>query len=141
MPQAASAPLPPVLRPSEPPRRSLAELADVFDAATTSDLSGIEVRGVTLATGDLREGELFVAVQGANRHGAEVADVAISKGAVAVLTDAVGAARLSDAGVPVLVVDDPRARLGAISAWVYGTGADGDLPRSSRSPGPTARRA
>ncbi|GAB2696308.1 UDP-N-acetylmuramoyl-L-alanyl-D-glutamate--2,6-diaminopimelate ligase [Microbacterium marinum] len=128
MPQAASAPLPPVLRPSEPPRRSLAELADVFDAATTSDLSGIEVRGVTLATGDLREGELFVAVQGANRHGAEVADVAISKGAVAVLTDAVGAAALSGAGVPVLVVDDPRARLGAISAWVYGTGADGDLP-------------
>ena len=30
--------------------------------------------------------------------------------------------------MPVLVVDDPRAVLGALSAWVYGTGRDDDLP-------------
>ncbi|MFS0867999.1 Mur ligase family protein [Microbacterium sp. 179-B 1A2 NHS] len=128
MPNAASPPLPPVLRPSTSPRRSLADLAARFQAATADDLTGVEVTGVTLATGDLRAGELFVAVQGAKRHGAEVAGGAVARGAVAVLTDAAGAALLTDVGVPVLVVDDPRARLGAISADVYGTGADGQLP-------------
>ncbi|MDJ1113056.1 Mur ligase family protein [Microbacterium dauci] len=125
---AASAPLPPVLRPSDPPRRSLAELTAAFGAVTAADLQGIEVRGITLATADLRAGELFVAVQGANRHGAEVAPDAITKGAVAVLTDAAGAAIIGDTDVPVLVVPDPRAILGDVSAWVYGTGGDGDLP-------------
>ncbi len=128
MPNAASSPLPPVLRPSDPPRRSLRELADAFGARTDADLAGLEVHGVTLATADLRPGELFVAVRGANRHGAEVAGEAVAKGAVAIVTDAAGAELLADSPVPVLTVEDPRAVLGDLSAWVYGTGADGDLP-------------
>lgn len=128
MPDAASTPLPPVLRPSETPARSLAELAATFGAHGDAALDGIEVRGVTLATADLRPGELFVAVPGANRHGAEFAAAAIAAGAGAILTDDAGARLIGSAPVPVLVVDEPRARLGAISAWVYGTGAEADLP-------------
>jgi UDP-N-acetylmuramoyl-L-alanyl-D-glutamate--2,6-diaminopimelate ligase len=44
------------------------------------------------------------------------------------VTDADGAAIAADAGLPILVVDDPRGMLGDLSAWVYGTGADDDLP-------------
>lgn len=123
----ASAP-PPVLRPSHPRAVPLAVVAEHLRATVTGDPDGVSVQGVTLATADLRAGELFVAVRGANRHGAEVASAAIEKGAVAIVTDADGAALLTGTSVPVLVVDDPRARLGDLSALVYGTGAGADLP-------------
>lgn len=123
-----ASPMPPVLRPSAPPTRPLADLAAHVGASSTHDLSGLTVRGVTLATADLRSGELFVAVQGANRHGAELASHAVEQGAVAILTDDAGADLIADSVVPVLVVDDPRAVLGEVSAWIYGTGADSDLP-------------
>ena len=118
------APTPPVLRPEHPPRRRLTELAERFAARTIGDLAEVEATGITLATADLRPGEVFVAVPGARRHGAEFAADAVSRGAVAVVTDEAGAQAATAAGVPVLVVDDPRARLGAISAWMYGTDAD-----------------
>nr|WP_274637514.1 UDP-N-acetylmuramoyl-L-alanyl-D-glutamate--2,6-diaminopimelate ligase [Microbacterium bovistercoris] len=127
---SASAPasLPPVLRPEHPPVRALAELADRFGVAVHGRIDDAALTGITLATADLRAGEAFVAIQGANRHGAEYAATAAEKGAVAVITDAAGAELAADAGLPVIVVDDPRALLGELSAWVYGTGADDDLP-------------
>jgi len=125
--QNPSAP-PPVLRPSAPKAVPLADVAAHLGIDGSTDLDGVAVRGVTLATADLRPGELFVAVRGVHRHGAEFAADAIAQGAVAVVTDAAGAALLPDAHVPVLVVDDPRAVLGDLSALVYGTGADAALP-------------
>jgi UDP-N-acetylmuramoyl-L-alanyl-D-glutamate--2,6-diaminopimelate ligase len=121
---ADHAPVPPVLRPENPPRRGLSDLADRYARRVIGATEGIEVRGITLATADLRPGEVFVAVPGAQRHGAEFAQTAADQGAVAVVTDESGAAIAARTGLPVLVVDDPRARLGALSAWVYGTDAD-----------------
>lgn len=118
--------LPPVLRPENPPHRALAELADRFGRDTWGSLDGVEIRGITLATADLRTGEAFVAIRGVNRHGAEFAQVATEKGAAAIITDTAGAELAVDAGLPIVVVDDPRAVLGDLSAWVYGT--DTDLP-------------
>ncbi|WOF22089.1 UDP-N-acetylmuramoyl-L-alanyl-D-glutamate--2,6-diaminopimelate ligase [Microbacterium betulae] len=120
--------LPPVLRPENTPKRPLTALAERFGGELRGDASGVEVSGVTLATADLRPGEAFVAIRGVNRHGAEFAAVAAEKGAVAVVTDAGGAEIAAGSGLPVVVVDDPRAVLGALSAWVYRTGRDDDLP-------------
>mgnify|MGYP001083947489 CR=1 FL=1 len=131
MTSADSAPanLPPVLRPERPPVRSLRELAGrVGGELRNDDADDITLTGITLATADLRPGEAFVAIRGVNRHGAEFAAAAAAAGAVAVITDAAGAESATGAGIPVVVVDDPRARLGELSAWVYGTGADDDLP-------------
>jgi UDP-N-acetylmuramoyl-L-alanyl-D-glutamate--2,6-diaminopimelate ligase len=64
-----------------------------------------------------------------NRHGAEFAATAAERGAVAVVTDEAGADIAAAAGLPIVVVADPRALLGDLSAWVYGTGADDDLPQ------------
>jgi UDP-N-acetylmuramoyl-L-alanyl-D-glutamate--2,6-diaminopimelate ligase len=128
MPTDAASHLPPVLRPARPPRRSLSELARLFGSRVIGDADAVELGGITLATGDLRAGEAFVAIRGVNRHGAELAAVAAERGAVAVITDEEGAAIAAEAGLPIVVVDDPRARLGALSAWVYGTGPDDDLP-------------
>lgn len=120
--------LPPVLRPEHPPVRALDELARRFARETRGDTAGVSLTGITLATADLRPGEAFVAVQGGTRHGAEFAADAAAKGAVAVITDAQGAGIAADAGLPLLVVDDPRALLGDLSAWVYGTGPGESLP-------------
>lgn len=124
---AAPANLPPVLRPEHPPVRSLDELAHRFGGELRGE-PGITLTGITLATADLRAGEAFVAIRGVNRHGAEFARAAADKGAVAVITDAEGAGIAASAGLPIVVVDDPRALLGDLSAWVYGTGPDDDIP-------------
>ena len=113
--------LPPVLRPAHPPRRSLADLATRFGAQVRGETAGVEITGITLATADLRAGEAFVAIRGVNRHGAEFGAAAAGKGAVAIITDADGADIAHEAGVPLVVVDDPRALLGELSAWVYDT--------------------
>lgn len=129
MPTDAPSNLPPVLRPERPPRRDLAELARRFGVRSIGDVEGTTLTGITLATADLRAGEAFVAIRGVNRHGAEYAATAAERGAVAVITDDAGAAIAASAGLPIVVVDDPRASLGDLSAWVYGTGVDDDLPQ------------
>lgn len=124
----APANLPPVLRPDSPPVHTLEDLVARFGGEVRGDVSGVTLTGVTLATSDLRPGDVFVAAGGVNRHGAEFASAAADKGAVAVITDAAGAETAAGSGLPVLVVDDPRGILGALSAWVYRTGRDDDLP-------------
>jgi len=116
--------LPPVLRPAHPPQRALRDLADRFGAEVRGEATDVVLSGITLATADLRPGEAFVAIRGVNRHGAEFAPTAVAAGAVAIVTDAAGAEIAADTGVPIVVVDDPRARLGELSAWVYGTADD-----------------
>lgn len=123
----AASHLPPVLRPEHSPLRALRELADRFAIDTVGDLDAVSFSGITLATADLRPGEVFVAMQGVNRHGAEFASTAVSRGSVAVVTDVAGRDVAAAAGVPVIVVDNPRAVLGAMSAWVYGTEMDRPL--------------
>ena len=121
-----TAPVPPVLRPDRPLVRELNELAERFAVRRIGPSAGGRVTGITLATADLRPGEIFVAVPGSVRHGADFAPQAADLGAVAIVTDETGAERAAQTGLPVIVVDDPRARLGALSAWVYGT--DTDMP-------------
>jgi UDP-N-acetylmuramoyl-L-alanyl-D-glutamate--2,6-diaminopimelate ligase len=53
-------------------------------------------------------------------HGAQFSAAAAAAGAAAVLTDPGGRDSAIAAGLPVLVVADPRARLGEIAAWIYG---------------------
>ncbi|MDL9980516.1 Mur ligase family protein [Microbacterium sp. ASV49] len=124
---AAPANLPPVLRPEHPPVRTLDDLARRFGGELRGP-SDVTLTGITLATADLRAGEAFVAIRGVNRHGAEFAQTAADKGAVAVITDEDGAAIAAASGLPIVVVDNPRALLGDLSAWVYGTGPDDDIP-------------
>ncbi len=88
--------------------------AEVIGAADAS------VSGVTHASGEVRPGDLYAALPGARRHGAEFVDAAVDAGAVAVLTDPAGAAAAAAAGLPALVADDPRAVLGAAASAIYG---------------------
>ncbi len=81
--------------------------------------------GVTIDSRQVRRGDLYVALPGASAHGADFAAEALARGAVAVLTDPGGRDAAVATGLPVLIVPDPRALLGQISAWVYGRPAGG----------------
>ncbi|HWJ66220.1 MAG TPA: UDP-N-acetylmuramoyl-L-alanyl-D-glutamate--2,6-diaminopimelate ligase [Nocardioides sp.] len=85
---------------------------------------GVTVSGLTLDSRRVRPGDLYAALPGSRAHGAGFTAQAAAAGAVAVLTDAAGAALARGAGLPVLVVDEPRAVLGALAAEVYGRPAD-----------------
>ncbi|MER6492363.1 MULTISPECIES: UDP-N-acetylmuramoyl-L-alanyl-D-glutamate--2,6-diaminopimelate ligase [Streptomyces] len=96
----------------------LAELADQLGAATPA--AAAEIKGITHDSRAVRPGDLYAALPGARLHGADFAGQAASLGAVAVLTDPAGAERAAASGLPALVVDDPRARMGELAATIYG---------------------
>ncbi len=95
--------------------RAVGELTSAF--SKHPDLERISITGVSIDSHQIEAGDLFVAVAGAKVHGATYAGNAKLNGAVAVLTDEVGAALITD--LPVLVVADPRASAGAIAAWLH----------------------
>lgn len=97
-------------------------LAALAEAAGTDagDASGIAVTGVSASSGSTVAGDLYVGLPGARTHGARFAAEAARAGAVALLTDAEGAGLAAAASLPTLVVQNPRAVLGAVSARAYG---------------------
>ena len=103
-------------RPIEEFKRSVESVAAIANAELIGD-SSIEITGLTLSSIAVQEGDLFIALSGEKNHGADFAADAIARGAVAVLTDLVGAKKVS--GVPVIVSSNPRRAAGVISAWFY----------------------
>jgi UDP-N-acetylmuramoyl-L-alanyl-D-glutamate--2,6-diaminopimelate ligase len=96
----------------------LARLAELLPATLTG--LDAQVTGITHSSQAVRPGDLYAALAGANRHGAEFAAAAAASGATAVLTDDAGRSAALATGLPVLVIDDPRAVLGAAAAEIYG---------------------
>jgi UDP-N-acetylmuramoyl-L-alanyl-D-glutamate--2,6-diaminopimelate ligase len=111
------------IRPAEAQPRPLTGLGSLLAVRGGSSFSQNElgfITGVTLDSRAVRPGDLYVALPGARVHGAAFCGDAVAAGAAAVLTDPDGRMRAASAGVPVFVVNDPRARLGEVSCWVYG---------------------
>lgn len=110
-------------RPVQVSATPLAELADQLGAARPE--SAAQVTGITHDSRAVRPGDLYAALPGARLHGADFVAQALGLGAVAVLTDPAGAERATASGLPALVVDDPRARMGELATTIYGRpGAD-----------------
>jgi UDP-N-acetylmuramoyl-L-alanyl-D-glutamate--2,6-diaminopimelate ligase len=103
---------------------------DLVDVRGDPASASVSVTGVTISSLRVQPGDLYVAPAGARAHGATFAPRAVAEGAVAVLTDPAGLAVLDDlaradpggpgAGVPVLVVEHPRAVVGGLAARIYG---------------------
>jgi UDP-N-acetylmuramoyl-L-alanyl-D-glutamate--2,6-diaminopimelate ligase len=106
-------------RPVQVRPTALSQLRAAAGSGARLDGADVTVTGITSGTGFVRPGDLFAGLPGARAHGALFAPDAVAAGAVAVLTDTAGAASVPD-GVPMLVVDDVRKRLGPASAAVYG---------------------
>jgi UDP-N-acetylmuramoyl-L-alanyl-D-glutamate--2,6-diaminopimelate ligase len=106
------------LRPSDPSPRPLRELLDAVPGLRVQgSVDGVRVTGCTHDSRAVRPGDLYAALPGAHAHGADFAGQAAAAGAVAVLTDPAGAARVSG---PALVADHPRRLLGEVASWVHG---------------------
>lgn len=103
-------------RPIEEFKRTVEAVAAIANATFTGDAASV-ITGLTLSSHLVQEGDLFIALAGEKTHGADFVSEAISKGAVAVLTDALGASKIQ--GLPVIVCSNPRRAAGVISAWFY----------------------
>ncbi|MFI5985724.1 UDP-N-acetylmuramoyl-L-alanyl-D-glutamate--2,6-diaminopimelate ligase [Streptomyces sp. NPDC051555] len=78
------------------------------------------ITGITHDSRAVRPGDVYAALPGARLHGADFAPQAASLGATAVLTDPAGADRAAATGLPVLLVENPRDRMGELAAAIYG---------------------
>ena len=84
--------------------------------------AAVTVTGISLNSRTVEPGDLYVALPGALRHGADFVPQALAAGAAAILTDDAGARQLAlstETAVPVLVVDAPRNVVGPLSAMIY----------------------
>jgi len=100
----------------------LREIAEALGIQAPAGSAGVAVTGVSLNSRTVEPGDLYLALPGASRHGAEFAAQATAAGAVAILSDDDGAQRLladGGPGVPVLSVREPRTAVGPVSALVY----------------------
>lgn len=120
--------IPPILRPEMVQPVSLNSIAVRFALDNPGNLGEATVTGISMNTGDLRAGDLFVAMPGKKTHGALFIAKALELGAVAIVTDAAGVALAGELSVPVLILENPRSHLGDLAAFVYGNVA-GNLPR------------
>lgn len=102
-----------------------ADLADALGA----DLIGedLPLTGATLDSRTVRDGDLWIALQGENNHGAEFAAGALALGAAAVLTDDAGRALVESAAASagvrqpsILLAEDPRALAAPAAHLIYG---------------------
>lgn len=114
--------------PPRPVQVSAAPLAELADQLGIDALGGggdtapgaVEVTGITHDSRAVRPGDIYAALPGARFHGADFADQAAGLGAAAILTDPAGADRVQATGLPVLMVGDPRGRMGELAAAIYG---------------------
>ncbi|MET9799818.1 UDP-N-acetylmuramoyl-L-alanyl-D-glutamate--2,6-diaminopimelate ligase [Streptomyces sp. NPDC006368] len=120
-PKDAPAKHPGAPRPAQVRPTPLGELAARLDIQTPG--SG-EVTGITHDSRAVRPGDVYAALPGARLHGADFAGQAADLGAAAILTDPSGAERAAATGLPVLVTDDPRGRMGELAAEIYGRPGD-----------------
>ncbi len=110
--------MPGIPRPQTVAARRIADLATLLSAELVG--ADRDVSGITHNSAQVRPGDLYAALPGANRHGAQFVAAAAAAGAVAVLTDPAGVSAATTAGLPTLVVAEPRAVLGAAAAAIYG---------------------
>lgn len=116
-------------RPSAVTPVPLGTLGDAVGVVVPGTAADTPVTGISLDSRAVEAGDLYVALPGATRHGADFAAQAIGNGAVAVLTDEAGArlmALLADTPVPVLVVPAPRNVAGPLAFMIYAGRTGGD---------------
>jgi len=105
-----------MIRPLATYSLALSEVAHLVSAEILNS-SDVTISGISLRDKDIEAGDLFVAVPGANVHGAEFLESARSRGAVAVLTDAAGGEFARD--LPTLIVKDVRTAAATVAATLY----------------------
>lgn len=95
--------------------KCLAELAVALDLPAKAGWEKIMISGICEDTQRLESGNLFVAIPGKDRDGSAFVEMAVKRGAVAILAE-----HDLSATVPVLITPYARAALAQLSAAFYG---------------------
>ena len=95
---------------------SLTQAAELLNA-DVKNADEVSFTGLTHVDSEVQAGDIFLAFPGAKVHGAQFIESAISHGAVAVLTDAEGAAKSSL--LPTLIVKDVREAGAVLASSFY----------------------
>ena len=97
-------------------------LAGIAREDALADARDIVVRGLTLDSRRVREGDAFLALQGGSRHGIEFAPAAIERGAAVVLVEGADDSRLPipDSRFPAVRIDGLHDQVGEIAARFFG---------------------
>jgi UDP-N-acetylmuramoyl-L-alanyl-D-glutamate--2,6-diaminopimelate ligase len=85
-------------------------------AIGAAGLAGVDVRGVTNDSRDVRDGSLFVAIPGLHADGHDFVAAAAAAGASAAIVDRA----VPEVAIPQLVVAETRTALASAAAWWYG---------------------
>lgn len=112
----------PGFRPAAVEAVPLTAIGESIGVVVPGASGSVTVTGISLNSRTVEAGDLYVALPGATRHGADFVPQAVEAGAAAVLTDEAGARLLAfshDIAVPVLVAPEPRTLVGGLSALIY----------------------
>ncbi|MDI3213497.1 UDP-N-acetylmuramoyl-L-alanyl-D-glutamate--2,6-diaminopimelate ligase [Arthrobacter sp. AL12] len=128
-PGAYAAPSAPGFRPTAVAAVPLAAIGEAIGVVVPGASGSVAVTGISLNSRSVQPGDLYVALPGASRHGADFVSQALAAGASAVLTDDAGARLLAfshDIAAPVLLAREPRSLVGRLSALIYRSRPQGE---------------
>lgn len=95
----------------------LSHLSNLVSGTHTGEA---KVFGITHDSRSVQPGDLYVALPGANNHGIDFINEAISNGAVAIASDVHGVSIANKNGLPVIQLANAREDMAKLSAEVYG---------------------
>ncbi len=104
-----------MIRPLAPFTATLEDAAQLIGASLQGE--NVSFTGITHVDSEVEAGDLFLAIPGAQVHGATFIESAIKRGAVAVLTDEAGL--IYCVGIPALVVTDVRTAGALVATSLY----------------------
>jgi UDP-N-acetylmuramoyl-L-alanyl-D-glutamate--2,6-diaminopimelate ligase len=96
---------------------ALSKLATLVSGLHTGEAT---VFGITHDSRSVQSGDLYAALLGANHHGIDFIDEAISNGAIAVASDSAGASIAKQKGLPVIELSNAREDMAKLAAEIYG---------------------
>jgi len=102
------------------PKTNGTELSLLAKLVSGTCSNEVKVFGITHDSRSVQPGDLYVALQGANSHGIEFVDEAITNGAVAIASDSHGAAIGKEKALPVIELANARKEMATIAARIYG---------------------
>ncbi|WP_129659246.1 UDP-N-acetylmuramoyl-L-alanyl-D-glutamate--2,6-diaminopimelate ligase [Rothia uropygialis] len=113
------------LRPRNVAPRTLEELVGAIEhqgqRARIEGTPAVSAAGISMDSREVQSGDLYVALPGANAHGADFAEAAVARGAVAILTDEDGLSKIRALAVtlPAVIVEQVRDVVGPLAAHIY----------------------
>jgi UDP-N-acetylmuramoyl-L-alanyl-D-glutamate--2,6-diaminopimelate ligase len=102
------------------PAKNRTALSELSSLVSGNCVGEVEVLGISHDSREIQLGDLYVAIAGANNHGAEFIEQAIANGAVAVASDSHGILIAQKLGLPTIEINDPRIDMAHLAAHIYG---------------------